>query len=81
MLDRVRGNKYKYTFNLPGLAVIFLLYPVSFLNKFTEFLRNLFGIKDSGDVPFSLQSGHSFSSESSKAERTPVEIIVNVITC
>lgn len=46
------------------------VYPVSFRNAFTEFLRNRFGISDPGDDPFSLQSGHSLSSDSSSAVRT-----------
>lgn len=48
-----------------------LLYPVSFLNELTEFRRNRLGINEPGDDPFSLQSGHSLSSDSSRAVRTP----------
>lgn len=48
------------------------MYPVSFLKALTEFLRKRFGMSEPGDDPFSLQSGHSLSSDSSKAVRTPV---------
>lgn len=50
-----------------------LLYPVSFLKELTEFRRKRFGINEPGDDPFSLQSGHSLSSDSSRAVRTPKE--------
>lgn len=36
----------------------------------TAFRRKRLGMSDPGDVPFSLQSGHSFSSDSSRAVRT-----------
>lgn len=52
-----------------GLA---LVYPVSFLKALTEFLKNRFGISEPGDEPFSLQSGHSLSSDSRRAVRTPI---------
>lgn len=48
-----------------------LLQPVSFLKELTEFRRKRFGINEPGDDPFSLQSGHSLSSDSSRAVRTP----------
>lgn len=41
------------------------------MKEFTELRRKRFGINEPGDEPFSLQSGHSLSSDSSKAVRTP----------
>lgn len=61
--------------DLPFLCCLGLLYPVSFLNEFTEFRKNRFGINEFGDDPFSLQSGHSLSSDSKRAVRTPEETI------
>lgn len=56
-----------------------MLYPVSFLNALTEFLRNLLGIREPGEV-VSLQSGHSFSSDSTRTVRTPKNYVTNQIS-
>lgn len=48
-----------------------LWYPVSFLKFETEFLKNLFGINVPGDISFSWQSGHSWSSDSNRIVRIP----------
>ncbi len=52
------------------------MYPVSFLKALTEFRKKRFGMSEPGYDPFSLQSGHSLSSDSSSAVRTPVSKII-----
>lgn len=55
------------------------MYPVSRLKVLTELRKNLFGISDPGGVPFSKQSGHSLSSDSSKAVRIPADEIFSFL--
>lgn len=63
--------KNKRHINLLGGGLT-LMYPVSFLKALTEFRKKRFGISEPGEEPFSLQSGHSLSSDSSRAVRTPI---------
>ena len=47
------------------------VYPVSFLKFRTAVLKNLFAIRPSGDIPSSLQVGHTWSDVSSSESRIP----------
>lgn len=69
-LLNLEKSKHRQRHLLGGGRV--LMYPVSFLKALTEFRRKRFGISEPGDEPFSLQSGHSLSSDSSSAVRTPI---------
>lgn len=61
----------QYLLDFLGMYFLVFIYPVSNLKACTEFLKNLFGIIVTGEISLSLQSGHSWSSDSIRVNLIP----------